>query len=142
SEYIRNLSQDIFHFFHSKVHNIRLKLELDEIFLNIETAIPCGLIINELVTNSLKHAFSPEDKGEITLKLFKDDEKIVLIVKDNGIGLPPGIEMNNTETFGLQLVYFLNKRINGDIKLDTTQGTSFKICFEELNYEGRSANGE
>lgn len=142
SEYIRNLSKDIFHFFHSKAQNIKLKLELDEIFLNIETAIPCGLIINELVTNSLKHAFLPEQKGEITLKLFKDGDKITLIVKDNGRGLPPGIEVNNTETFGLQLVYFLNKRINGVIKLNTSQGTSFKICFEELNYEGRASNGE
>jgi len=138
--YVDSLTRDLLATYNQQ--GVDLNLDLDEVQINIETAIPLGLIINELVSNSLKYAFKGVDDGKIDLSLKEYTEGYQLIVKDNGRGLPPGIEVNNTQTFGLQLVYFLNKRINGVIKMDTSQGTSFKICFEELNYEGRASNGE
>lgn len=142
ADYIETLARDIFNFSMNSMQNIKLNLDLDEYYLNIETAIPCGLIINELLTNSLKHAFPSGNNGEIYLGLHGDNGKIVITVKDDGVGLPPQIDIKKPDTFGLQLVYFLKKQIKGDIILDEGDGTSFKIIFEELEYNGRIENGQ
>jgi PAS domain S-box-containing protein len=143
ADYIATLSRDIFSFSTNSSQNIKLNLDLEEHFLNIETAIPCGLIINELLTNSLKHAFPNGGNGEIYLGFHgKSNGIITITVADNGIGLSPNINIANPDTFGLQLVYFLKKQIKGNIDLDVDNGTCFKISFEELKYGGRIENGE
>ncbi len=100
----------------------------------METAIPCGLIINEIVTNSIKYAF-PNKKGTIQIQLKSNPDNLELIVADNGIGLPKNIFLKITETIGLQLIYNLVKQLNGELKLDLCKlGTEYKIIFKELKY--------
>jgi two-component system, sensor histidine kinase PdtaS len=106
---------------------IEIRLEVEDIRLDIDTAIPCGLIINELVTNSVKYAF-PHGKGTITIK-FKFEETYELIIADNGIGLPHDFDYKKTDTLGLQLVDSLVKQLNGQITLERSQGTEFNIKF-------------
>jgi two-component sensor histidine kinase len=104
--------------------------EIDVVALNIDTAIPCGLIINELVSNALKHAFPNKNQGTISI-IFKveENEHYTLIVRDNGIGLPRSFNVNSLNTLGLQLVDILTNQLEGTIKIDYRIGTEFRIKF-------------
>jgi two-component sensor histidine kinase len=107
-----------------------MRTDVQNIFLDINKAIPCGLIINELVSNSLKHAFPDNKKGEICIRLSSNKQKKTkLIVSDSGIGLPKNVDFLEPETLGLQLVSDLIKQIEGTIKLERTKGTAFHISF-------------
>ena len=100
--------------------------------LAIDTAIPCGLIINELVSNALKYAFPDNRSGEIRITFQESESRqLLLIISDNGIGLPSSLDFRNTESLGLQLVCRLTKQIEGSIELSRNQGTEFKIAFTE-----------
>ena len=105
--------------------------------LNMETAVPCGLIISELVSNSLKHAFPNERKGEVYISLKSKEDKYELIIHDNGIGLPEKLDFNNLESLGLLLVNNLTEQIDGELTINGNHGTEFKIIFEELEYKER-----
>ncbi|MBR8828994.1 MAG: PAS domain S-box protein [Gomphosphaeria aponina SAG 52.96 = DSM 107014] len=113
--------------------------EATELLLNLETAIPCGLLINELVTNSFKHAFPDGRGGEISIKLrVAQEKKINLTVADNGIGLPEGLNWEESPSLGLRLVRILTQQLDGEIELLTSSsGTSFHLKFAELNYKER-----
>ena len=103
----------------------------------METAIPCGLIINELVSNSLKYAF-PDGHGEIVVSLIHyQDNKFCLTISDDGIGIPEGMDFKNTESLGFRLTNNLTQQLEGEILLDRSEGTKFQIIFEELEYETR-----
>ncbi len=145
-DYIENLVSGLFYSYGVKKGIIEPQVHVDDLKMDIDTAIPCGLIINELVTNSIKHAFpdqtneihSPENrKWIIKVELKRLKGKLELIVADNGIGLPEDIDMGNIETLGLKMVNILVNQLNGTLKLDKTDGTEFKIIFNELNYEER-----
>jgi two-component sensor histidine kinase len=113
-------------------------IKVADVNLNVSTAIPCGLIINELVTNCLKHAFPGGRKGEIVLSLQPQGEgKYELIVSDNGIGFPEKADFRNTETLGLKLVISLISQLDGTIELNRTGGSTFTIRFSELLYKDR-----
>ena len=141
-DYIKDLTDSLFLTYRVSPAKIKLNKKIDNTFFNINTAIPCGLIINELVTNSLKHAF-PQIAGkkcennEIQISLQEIQSNFVLIVSDNGIGLPEDVDFKNTESLGLQLVNSLVKQIDGTIELDKSKGTEFKIIFKELKYKER-----
>jgi two-component sensor histidine kinase len=135
-QYIEKLLYDRLYTYGIPKDTIRTKLDIKEINLNIETAIPLGLIINELVTNIVKYAF-PHKNGTITIKLKSQNEKLELIIADNGIGLPKDIDIENSETLGLQLVNNLINQLDGELEIDITNGTEFKILFEELKYKTR-----
>lgn len=106
--------------------------------LNIETSIPLGLIISELVSNSLKYAFPDERAGEIRISLQYHDKDFELIITDNGIGLPEDIDFRNVNSsLGLRLVNSLINQLDGTIELDRSQGTEYTIRFKELEYEKR-----
>lgn len=131
SDYIEILTNELIYSYNID-NNIILKRDIDKVFLNIDTAIPLGLIINELVTNSLKYAFPKNRKGEIYINLKSGkNNKIILEVGDNGLGLPKNFDINNTETLGLELVISLTKQLKGSIKLFRHNGTKFKIEFAE-----------
>lgn len=117
---------------------IKLKLDVEDVLLSIDTAVSCGLIITELVSNSLKYAFPDERKGELCIALRLDDDKLTLSISDNGVGFPDDLDFRNIETLGMQLVNSLVKQINGTIDLDRTCGTKFKITFKELEYKKRA----
>ena len=137
AQYIQELVYSLFSSYAAGVSGITLKLDVDAILLDIDTAIPCGLILNELVSNSLKHAFPDGRRGEICIGLRLDHERQTLLVRDNGVGLPENLNFQNTESLGLQLVCTLTDQLKGTITLDRSGGTTFKIAFAELKYQER-----
>jgi PAS domain S-box-containing protein len=118
--------------------NIKLKLDVvDDFSLNMETAIPLGLIVNELVTNSLQYAFPQERIGEVHISLKSLKDQFELTVWDNGIGFPEELNFRDTKTLGLRLVVMLIDQLDGTIELHRGHGTKFKINFKKLKYEKR-----
>lgn len=111
---------------------IRVLLEAESHHLKIDTAIPCGLIINELITNSYKYAFDGKQDGEIHLKFTKAKGKAgnyKLSIRDNGIGFSKKFDLNKTTTLGLQLVSILTQQLDGSLSLENNKGASFTIDF-------------
>jgi len=164
ADYIKNLADYLLRSYSLGNEKVSLKLDVEKIFLGMDTAVPLGIIINELISNSLKHAFTKGVEGEIYIKLQTSEEytawqegssrkvenkisgnsnsqtsskraveskkdKLILIVRDNGVGFPEKLDFRNTTSLGLQLVTTLVDQIEGDIELDTTAGTEFKISF-------------
>jgi len=141
-EYIRTLAMDLFRTYISDSSHIKLNMDVEDIMLDINTAVPLGLIVNELVSNSMKHAFhndSPENRieDEINIKFKSKDDDFILIVSDNGIGFPEGLNFKNTDTLGLRLVNSLTDQIHGKIQLKKDKGTEFTIIFRELDYKNK-----
>jgi len=130
-EYLDDLANKLFDSYVSERDRISLSLEVEDVVVGVDDAIPCGLIVNELVSNALKHAFPDGRKGEITVCFRADaDSCIVLMVADNGIGLPADLDISATETLGLQLVTILTRQLRGSIQLEREQGTEFTIKFK------------
>ena len=138
AEYIRSLSMNLFHSY-TVQSGINFTVDVGEVYFNIDTAVPLGLIINELVSNSLKYAFSDQDEGEINISLEEADEAGVynLKVSDNGTGFPSNLDFTNTNSLGLKLVNTLVKQLDGEIKLVNGSGTSFHIIIHEQKYKER-----
>lgn len=129
TEYVRSLTNHLFSSYGIDPQVIKLSIDIKDVSLNINTAVPCGLIISELVTNSLKYGFPEGKKGEIKVAMHAlNANEIELIVSDNGVGLPKDINIRNTESLGLHLVSLLAEdQLHGKIKVDRTEGTSFHI---------------
>ena len=134
-EYIESLSKSLLRSYDEKRSKITLKINVSDVLLGVDYAIPCGLVINELVSNSLKHAFPEGKEGEITISFQSPKiNEFILIVGDNGIGLPKDFDFNKTESLGLYLVSILAKdQLQGKISVDGTKGTKFQITFEKVN---------
>ena len=112
-------------------HEIKLNLDIQNVFLNLDLAIPCGLIINEIMSNALKYAFVDNSLGgEIAIVMKVSGENLILNIGDNGKGLPPEIDYRNTESLGLQLVVTLTDQLSGTIALDLKKGTNYSIIFK------------
>jgi PAS domain S-box-containing protein len=130
-EYLTNLISNVIQAF-SLDKNINFKVNAHNVSLDVEIAMPCGLIINELLTNSLKYAF-PEEFEEtpaLDVELSYESKKITILVSDNGIGLPHNFDWENTDSLGLKLVNFWVKyQLAGSIKLDIKSGTNYIINF-------------
>jgi two-component sensor histidine kinase len=105
--------------------------------MGIDTAIPCGLIVNELINNILKHAFPDGYIGKIELNLRRSGENVVLEVIDNGIGIPESFELDKSDSLGMQLIDTLVKQLDGIIEVKSLNGTRFIIEFRELKYKER-----
>lgn len=139
-DYIEKLASNLIYTYKIENRDIEQVFEVKDVEMNIDTAIPCGLIINELITNSLKYAFPPSfqnKKGVIKIKLVQTGNLFQLEISDNGVGLPADIEPENAETLGLQLVHTLVNQLDGSLKIDRIRGTKFTITFQELNYKER-----
>ncbi|MEG4812326.1 PAS domain S-box protein [Microcoleus sp. F8-D3] len=138
AEYIQNLAHNLFQAYEIQAEGVILQTNLAPCYLNIDTAVPCGLIINELVTNALKYAFTGQIKGKINIDLNLENNRLcVLTVSDSGIGFPQDLDYQKSQTLGLRLVGSLVKQIRGKIELLETAGTTFKITFSkpELHLE-------
>jgi PAS domain S-box-containing protein len=129
--YVEELVNGLFHSYGVSTGKIRQNIHIDDISLGIDSAIPCGLIINELVSNSLKYAFPDDKRGEITVAIHRtDDSMIELTVKDNGVGIPEDLDIEKGKTLGLHLVRMLaENQLQGSIALDRNGGTGFQIRF-------------
>ena len=114
----------------------------DDIYFDIDVAVPLGIIINELVSNSLKYAFLGRDKGEIQIKLHREERKstsYVLSISDNGIGIPEDLEIENLDGLGLQLVTTLVEQLDGELELKREKGTEFIITFTVTEKDNRAS---
>lgn len=154
SAYLRRLTGDLIKSYDSENMDISLKLELEQVYLGMDTAVPLGIIVNELVSNALKHAFPAGRGGEIHISLFALEEgnsknenrnscknegnfEYTLIVADNGSGIPENLDFRNTDSLGLQLVNLLVEQIDGCIELNRDSGTEFKIMFNRQEDGGK-----
>nr|WP_319374524.1 PAS domain S-box protein [uncultured Methanobacterium sp.] len=130
-DYIRTLANDLFHTYVTDPGKVRLNLNVENLMVDINTTVPLGLIVNELLTNSMKHGFIDGKEGEITINFHKEKDIFVLTVSDTGVGFPEDLDFRNTSTLGLQLVNNLTRQIDGKLELNRDNGTEFKITFEE-----------
>ncbi|MGD1872147.1 MAG: PAS domain S-box protein [Mastigocoleus sp.] len=129
-EYIRSLTNNLFRCYGINEKKINIHIETNNVQLNLDNAIPCGLIINELVSNSLKYAFPNDNKGEINITIESDiDKNIVLNVNDDGIGISNDMEWEKSNSLGLKIVRSLSRQLKGEISLNCLQGTDFKVIF-------------
>ena len=131
SEYVTTLSKNLVHTYSINTKKIKLILTLDDLMLNLDASIPCGLIINEIISNSLKYAFPDNRDGIIFVTLRVDKNKVKIEVGDNGVGIPENVDIKNTQTLGLQLVDTLVEQISGTLKLNRSKGTIFSIEFNK-----------
>ncbi len=130
AHYIADLTTHLFHAYNIHASQIKLVVQADQVLLDIDTAIPCGLIINELVSNALKYAFPKGQTGEIQVTLQqRQDQSLDLIVRDNGIGLPQDFDLKQTKTLGMNLVKGLVKQLRGTLEINGEPGTTVIIIF-------------
>ncbi len=135
-EYLANLTDNLLTVYGDEGSNVSVEFNTDDLAVDIDTAIPCGLIINELFSNCLKHAFKCREKddnqkeGVVNVGFNSDSNgQYILSVADNGCGLPPGLDFRETETLGLQLVCTLADQLNGELEFTCDKGTRFDIRF-------------
>jgi two-component sensor histidine kinase len=131
AEYARSLLSYLWRAHGAAAANIRLTLNLSPVLLPVDTAVPCGLILNELVGNALKHAFRGRNEGEVTMSLHGTaDGRICLCVRDNGVGLPAGFDWRQVPSLGLRLVQMLSKQLGASVEVSGEDGTRFEIVFQ------------
>ena len=128
-DYTKSLIAEIFKSYHIN-ENILTNLNIEKRSIDINKAIPLGLILNELINNSLEHAFPNGEKGEIKINLNKNNGFITLNYLDNGVGFPKNLDFQNTNTMGMQMINGLVNQMNGTIKLNRNPGTQFTINFK------------
>jgi two-component sensor histidine kinase len=135
SEFINSLANHLFQSSGLNPSKVQLVLNIPEITIDVETMMPCGLIINELVTNAFKYAFPDARAGVVTIGLIvgKDNE-ITLSVKDDGAGIPDDLNIYETKSLGLQIVSALTNQIQGDLELVKGNGTEIRITFKEKRF--------
>lgn len=132
SEYIKEFTRFLYYSYKKDYTDIKLIIAVNDLYLDVNKAIPCGLIINELMSNSLKYAFPEEKKGEIHIAFSREsDGYYSLSICDNGIGIPGDVDIENTETLGLKLVNALTRQLHGEMILNRTEGTEFLLRFPE-----------
>jgi PAS domain S-box-containing protein len=130
SEVLQSLTENIANSFKTDTSQACLSLNVESVLLPITQAIPCGFIVNELVTNALKYAFPDNRSGEVTVNLVLEEDNLVsLSVSDNGVGLPPDIDLGNLSSLGLELVSVLAEQLGGSLQVNRIQPTRFEIRF-------------
>ncbi len=127
-EYIDDLSSFLFKTYKPGVY-VKQVLEAEEIMLDVDTAVPLGLIINELISNALKYAFDPNQEGQVKVKLEKDDQHYALQISDTGKGLPDGFEQS--QSMGMRLVHILVDQLDAELQIDQSDGALFTIFFSD-----------
>jgi PAS domain S-box-containing protein len=137
ADHVRNLAENLFASYGIKDDRVSLIIEAENLELVVDTAIPCGLVVNELLSNSLKHGFPGGRKGEIRINFAAfENGNFILTVADNGVGFPVKMDPEKTDSLGMQLVSVLVQQLGGTLELDRTDGTSFTITFKEYHEAG------
>jgi len=141
-EYARDLTDALLVSYGVDRKSIRLVLDTSNAFLSLDSAVPCGLIVNELVSNSLKYAFPSGRTGEIRITLYRDiDGRTTLIVGDNGVGLPPDTDLEKSSSLGLRLVRMLAQQLGAEIHINRSKGTEFKFKFIDARKKDQATAG-
>ena len=128
-DYIKTLLKYLFSTYNVAKNQIETVIEVDDISLGVDKAIPCGLIINELNSNTFKYAFPDNRQGKIMVLLKKNNQDIILTVSDDGIGTSLKIDLKSSQTLGVKLIHALVKQLNGTIAINSNQGYHFMIHF-------------
>jgi two-component sensor histidine kinase len=130
AKYARDLTTRVLRASATSPGNVTLQFELEEVSLPVEQAIPCGLILNELIANSLKHAFPNAAHGTIRVEFrLVPDRSVLLSVGDDGIGIAPALNLENISSLGVQLVLALVEQLEGQVEIIRSPGSTFRITF-------------
>jgi len=130
AEYLRELATFLLQSYSQHHHDITLNFHCQPLTLAVDTAIPCGLLVNELISNCLKHAYAQRSTGILEVGLAQDGDMATLIIRDNGKGLPPELSLDGVESLGLQLVSHLTRQLGGTITVERHNGTAFILRFQ------------
>ncbi len=132
ADYLRSLTRNLQSSFSKKSAAVHIGVEVDDLMLGVDAAVPCGLIVNELVTNCFKYAFPADRAGEIQISMTRTaTEGLKLSVADNGVGFPKHVDFKNTDSLGMQIINTLAEQLDGTIHMTNGTGTKFEICFPE-----------
>ena len=136
ADYVESVLDNLLAYYYDPAKQISYAIDILPISLNLETALPCGLLIDELVTNCFKHAFPEARYGKVRISLTQKDDRLYhLVVSDNGVGFPPELDWKNSQSLGLSLVQLLAEQLDATISLEpTASGTTFHLTFSELYY--------
>jgi two-component sensor histidine kinase len=129
--YISKFAYSLKDIYISSAQDIKLDINVKDIFLGVDKAVPCGIIINELVTNSIKHAFNGSQKGIINISMEKTDGVCVLRIADNGVGICKDFDLSQTDSLGMYLVTSLANQLNAELEIESNNGTVFTLKFHE-----------
>ncbi|MEX0772731.1 MAG: histidine kinase dimerization/phosphoacceptor domain -containing protein [Balneolales bacterium] len=135
-QYIEDLVDNIFSYHDSNYKNISVDMNIEDILINLNQAIPCALILNELLNNAYKHAFKNKEKGNLSITIAENNNRVTLTVQDDGVGLPPGFAIEKSETLGTQLVSILTQQLQADLKVNSLNGACFMIDFLKSDQPG------
>lgn len=135
TDYILSLSKNLVHSYSVNTSLVELETCFEKVYLNLDQAIPCGLIVNELVSNALKYAFPDNQKGVLSMEIKENDNKIELNIRDNGVGMPENFDFDKNDSLGLQLVFTLVEQLDGEVRFNSkpNKGTEYLITFDKLN---------
>ena len=129
AEYIEKLCHYLYQSYGDKTDRIDVQIKGDKIGLDMDTAMPCGLLVNEIVSNAYKYAFPDQEKGTILIEFKKSNGKMTLFIHDNGIGFPIEYDLEKSESLGMQLIQALTSQLDGELKVSRENGTTFEISF-------------
>jgi len=128
-EYIEKLCHYLYQAYGDKTERIKILLNVDSIGLDMDTAMPCGLLINEIVSNAYKYAFPGSREGTISIDFHRNQGLVTLSIKDTGVGLPADFQEDASETLGMQLIQALTGQLDGNLTVDRNNGAGFSVTF-------------
>jgi two-component sensor histidine kinase len=128
-DYLQKISRHLYDSYGVSPRNVTMNIHAENISLHIDKAVPCSLIINELLSNAFKHAFPDGRKGDVWIDIHKNGESLVLLYRDNGVGLPEDISIERSDSLGMRLLYGLTRQLHGTIEVRRLEGTHILITF-------------
>jgi two-component sensor histidine kinase len=131
SDYLRSLVVNLIQSYRLQNTTIKFNPDIDEVSLNIDQAIPCGLMVNEIISNAVKYAFVGRQNGTISVQLKLNKSQVSLSISDDGVGLPANFQYEKTDSLGVQLIYTLIEQLDGQLGVKSDSGTQFLITFEK-----------
>jgi two-component sensor histidine kinase len=134
-DYIRTMAKDLFHTYATDQHRVELKLDVEESLVDVNAAIPLGLILNEIITNSLKYAFPEPRSGCISIGFHQEDKHFLLEIRDDGVGLPEDLEVEKSDSLGMQLISSLSIQLGAEVEVLRDDGTCYMISFQEDDFK-------
>lgn len=129
--YVRELARTLLFTYNARRANIKINTFVDNVFLDINSAVPCGLIINEIVSNACKHAFVGRDEGHIEIRFTKENNQFRLELKDDGVGMPPDTDFSSFKSLGMNLVQALSSQLGATLEINPVGGIKFTLTFAE-----------